>query len=81
MLWLSTVVPRTYLLCSRKGGFHAFYQTASSSGHCFTCNGLAVERVDTCNILGLGLRFHISGGILHRFASLKAKAARSWGLV
>ena len=45
----------------------------------FTCNGLPVEHVDTFKYLGL--HFHTSGGISHLIAPLKAKAARSWGVV
>ena len=45
----------------------------------FTCNGLPVEHVDTFKYLGL--HFHISGGISHLIAPMKAKAARSWGVV
>ena len=45
----------------------------------FTCNGLAVEHVDSFEYLGL--HFHTSGGISHLTAPLKAKEARSWGVV
>ena len=47
--------------------------------HVFTCNGLPVERVDTFRYLGL--HFHTSGGISHLITPMKAKAARSWGVV
>ena len=45
----------------------------------FTCNGLPVEHVDTFKYLGL--HFHTSGAISHLIAPMKAKAARSRGLV
>ena len=45
----------------------------------FTCNGLPVEHVDTFKYLGL--HFHLSGGISHLITPMKAKAARSWGVV
>ena len=45
----------------------------------FTCNGRVVGQVDTLTYLGL--HFHLSGGVSHLIAPLKAKAAGSWTVV
>jgi len=50
-----------------------------SSPIVFTCNGQAVEQVQSFKYLGL--RFHSSGNISHLISPMKAKAAGSWAVV
>ena len=45
----------------------------------FTCNGHALEQVDSFKYLGL--HFHSSGDISHLISPLKAKATGSWAVV
>ena len=45
----------------------------------FTCNGQAIEQVQSFRYLGL--HFHSSGSISHLISPMKAKAAGSWAVV